>query len=1095
MSKIDDKFIDNLNDFTQALESLVDLLKEQSKISPTDVVNKMLDNLDAEKLQQIVSNIDAIKEKTVQINDNTEKILKEVQAIKSAKESGLAGQIESPKAKNTIVEGVKTILLIAGGVLAIGLAFKIVGKVDFLSVIALSVATYTMAVTFEKIAKIEGLTPKKALLVAGIMVIMAGAVTISGFLLSAMPNMTIPTIMSVFVVTAAMTLAIWGIGKALDKFHLTDMPKYLMLPTILPLMAIGIVAAGFILKEMPTIGWPQLMSAALVGLAMIPTAFAYSLIVKGLKNTSIPNVIMAALSIPLMAQGIVWAGEILSGMPSISFTQLLSTLEVGIALIPTAIVFAIIVKQLKDVSVGDLLKAGLSIPIIAAAIVASAYIFTLMPDVDGGKVVLGSWAIGLSIIALLPTYIAFAKFGIQLKDVAMGSVGILLIAATIMASSWILSIGKYENGPPLDWTLGVGLALILFTPAVVILGLIAMSGIGFAALALGALATLMIAATIVATSYILSVGEYSKFPSLDWALGVGLSMTGFGLAALALGVIILGSFGLGLLALAAGCDATLMIAQCIVDASKILATGTWGLYPSPEWAGGVGGAIMAFATALQTISSIGGFMGFGGMEPEEFVDFVKNCSNAIIAAAGEFALNIGNFDLKNVPKKEWAEGVGGAIAAFSNAIAALDDVDSDLWEDEEKFANVVKTLSKGIISAAEVFNLNKIPFTTTNIPGEDWVKGVGGAITSFATSIKALDDVDSDLWEDEGAFSMAIKNLGKGIIDSAIMFNSNPGIYLLENVPGKEWVAGVKDSFVGFAEIAKNTDLEDASDNSDYMVNIAESIVKVSENLKGGFFTTFPSKEWGIGVSTTLIGIISVLKTLDEGILTNLSVLSAVQNGINKLSFWLFFQESMFTKTYSKGGILDKIGSSIKRLIVDLPKKSDVEGIGQLVDNLRDLDDIMGIKFYFKIDLLAGSISTLSDAINDLSGDKINQLVRLSQGMQLMSLIDEAKLASVLSVIKDKKSEISSILGDGGVGSVFDSFMSNLRGGGETTTAGGKSVGSTITSKTKVADGTSKTEEQLTTLIDHVISIDTNIKSIAEPMAKEFNSHPENVEK
>ena len=89
MSKIDEKFINNLNNFSVALENIVELLKEQAKLNPTDVVNKLAENLDAEHIQQISNDLEEVKDRTVYISDNTDKILKEVQAANKGKEAGM----------------------------------------------------------------------------------------------------------------------------------------------------------------------------------------------------------------------------------------------------------------------------------------------------------------------------------------------------------------------------------------------------------------------------------------------------------------------------------------------------------------------------------------------------------------------------------------------------------------------------------------------------------------------------------------------------------------------------------------------------------------------------------------------------------------------------------------------------------------------------------------------------------------------------------------------------------------------------------------------------------------------------------------------
>ena len=84
MAKIDEKFIRNLNNFSIALENIVEILKEQSKVNPTDVVNQLAENLDAENIQKISQDLEEVKEKSVYIADNTDKILKEVKTINKA---------------------------------------------------------------------------------------------------------------------------------------------------------------------------------------------------------------------------------------------------------------------------------------------------------------------------------------------------------------------------------------------------------------------------------------------------------------------------------------------------------------------------------------------------------------------------------------------------------------------------------------------------------------------------------------------------------------------------------------------------------------------------------------------------------------------------------------------------------------------------------------------------------------------------------------------------------------------------------------------------------------------------------------------------
>lgn len=1174
MSKLDDKFVQNLQRFSDSLDELVGLLKAQAKIAPTDVVNKLLDNLDGEKIATIIQDLGTIKNHTEKINTNTEKILKEVQNIKTAKEGGMAATLGSPQAKNTVAEGVKSILLISVGVLALGLAFKIVGKVDFLSVIALASATYVIALTFEKIAKIDNLSPKKVLLISMSMVLMAGAIALSGYLLNSMPNMNVMSIVTVFVVTTAMTIALYGMSKALQHFKVTDWPKFLMLPSLLPLMALGIVGAGLILQNMPIIGWKTALSAGLVGIAMIPVALAMSLITKNLKNTNPVDVLMAAGMIPLMAGAIVVAGLILSQTPDIGWKTVLSAIQIGVALVPAAVVFAILTKSLKDVSWAQLLKATAAAVLISMAIVAAGMILQLTPDVST-KLVLNSWAIALAVLPFATLIWGINKLGLNLGAITTGAVGVVIISTAIMISSWILSVGNYDNYPSLGWSIGTGLALIAFSAPLIVLGLVAMTGIGLGALALGGLAVAMVAATIVATSYILGAGNYGNpvpldwtlqtalamlvfsppilllgaialtgiglvalmlgslavcmvaativetakilaggtyenYPTLGWSLGVALAMSAFALPSLALGVIILASFGLGLKALQLGLASSLMVAETLVAAAEILGQGNYSVYPSIEWAAGVGGAIMAFATALKEISNIGKVLGIfgGGLKPEEFTDFITTCAGAIIVAANEFAKNKVAFDPKNVPGKEWAEGVGGSVMAFATALKDISSIGESFLGGggmtAGQFATAIGTLSHGIVAAGLIFSKYKGTFNKDGVPGKEWVEGVGGSVMAFATALKDINEVGKGFFGEGGMtadqFKAAVSMLAYGIIHVGRLFIV-PGIFKSENVPTKEWVAGVGGAITTFAKALADLNKIDSDLWSKpgvfegAMRRIVFTIIQTGKqfNAKGVSFKmdNMPSIAWTEGLGAVL-DVFARLKLSDDNV-TSAQNIPKIINQLGGLSRWLAFQQKLYPELYSVGGYMDQMAGGLQRLIEQLPKNESVEGIGNLVTYLQEFNKVINLGIVDSIVLLSNAITTLGAAINNLSNDKIDQLLKLTQGMQLLALIDETKLAGVLTVIRDKKSELTSIMDSGGLGSIFDQFIRTLSG-----TAGGPkssraaSAGD-ISRSGPMVEKRSRSEEQLDTLIGVVKNIDTNIAA-GNSNSKTYDGTPENVE-
>jgi hypothetical protein len=87
--------------------------------------------------------------------------------------------------KNTskIKDGLSTIVLIASGILSIGMAFKVIGRVDIPSVLALSLALPIIALSFQKISEI-GLKPSDVVNVSLLIVGIMTSISISSMILS-----------------------------------------------------------------------------------------------------------------------------------------------------------------------------------------------------------------------------------------------------------------------------------------------------------------------------------------------------------------------------------------------------------------------------------------------------------------------------------------------------------------------------------------------------------------------------------------------------------------------------------------------------------------------------------------------------------------------------------------------------------------------------------------------------------------------------------------------------------------------------------------------------------------------------------------------
>ena len=73
MSKIDEKYIENLQAFTSALNEIVEMMKEQQKTDKSDVVNEALKNI-PDNLHLIVENLKEINARSKNIKTDTSNI-------------------------------------------------------------------------------------------------------------------------------------------------------------------------------------------------------------------------------------------------------------------------------------------------------------------------------------------------------------------------------------------------------------------------------------------------------------------------------------------------------------------------------------------------------------------------------------------------------------------------------------------------------------------------------------------------------------------------------------------------------------------------------------------------------------------------------------------------------------------------------------------------------------------------------------------------------------------------------------------------------------------------------------------------------------
>jgi hypothetical protein len=497
-----------------------------------------------------------------------------------------------------------------------------------------------------------------------------------------------------------------------------------------------------------------------------------------------------------------------------------------------------------------------------------------------------------------------------------------------------------------------------------------MSGVGALAILAGAGMVLIVAGTIMATSHILAGGNYGNYPPLSWSASVALSMGAFTAGMVVLGALIIGTFGLGGLMLAAGSEAVLTIADTIVQASHILEKGKYTGGPTWNWAGGIALALGAFAPVygMMMANSILSIFGGGGVGPDDFAQAIRTISQGIVDAAWFFANNESAF-VKG-PSKEWAEGIGTAIGAFAPVYKVL--ADNSGWMASgvsvEDMAKAIMTISQGIVDAAKFFAENKSPFEEGNYPSEKWGKGVGAALNAFAPVFKALS-------EDTGWFTSGdevIGNMLNGIkyITSALV-SSGKDFFgagdIWGSYPSDQWASGVKSTVVGFMDIFQT--IEDRGLTMTRFTMYSMILRGAISNISSAAAILFASQKF-FQFKLDASWVMNLAK--------NVLPYAAITQQIDKM---LGFDEKATLKT---GGFMG-FGESVKSTTVR--KMKDVSIINRIVSQMIDTARILFYNqkyFKFKLD---------SDWVKNLSGSVIGY-AKLVQQLDTMLGFDVKKTIS-----------------------------------------------------------------------------------------------------
>ena len=737
--------------------------------------------------------------------------------------------------KMSLLGGVKAVLFMPLVLLAISTAIalssyalsmvKPIGIFQAMSAIMIAGVFSVLAFGLGKLIRgFRGIDPVTAYAAAKMMpIVLIGVIAlfpIASYLLSAIKPIGFFQALTAIMIAGVFTILSFGVGKIISAFRginpATALTAAAIMPVVFIALSFSIMMASYFLGNVKVIGIFQALTAIAISIVFVALSFGLAKILPAFRRLSTADVARATIAMPAIFTALSFAIMIssyfISAVKPIGFAQFLTALGISILFVGFAFATKLVVKGLRGVTTAKTISAMKTLLIVATTIAIASFIVALTPEIPLKKVIqfgLLGVGLGLTTIAMAIAIKTIKKIGVSVKDVLTGGLIILGIATTIAISSIILNIGRYEKYPSWKWAVGVGLTLVAFGLAAVVLGSIAMSGVGALAILAGLASILAIAGTIVLVDKIIAVGKYDKYPGLKWGLGVGASMVGFGLSALALGTAIVATGGLGAIAIAAGLLAVIGIAETVVKVDKVIAKGSYTKYPGVRWILGVGASMLGFGLAALALgTAIVATVGIGAIAIKSGLWAIEGIAKTVVKT--DKILSTGSYT--KYPAAGWILGVGASMVGFGLAAITLGGVivgTLGLGGLAIKAGlSAVESIAKTIVKTDKILSAGSY----TKFPDAKWAFTVGGIITAFSTAVLLLGAVSSG--------GGLMQKLSLGLVKNPI----NSGI--------------------------------------DAIKQIAKAIVDVDKILAQGSYTKGPNPEWAKGISSTLGAFTPIYKML-----------------------------------------------------------------------------------------------------------------------------------------------------------------------------------------------------------------------------------------
>lgn len=272
-------------------------------------------------------------------------------------------------------------------------------------------------------------------------------------------------------------------------------------------LSLAVAMSSWALQTIIEVDPKKLFTAFLIGITLIPISFAFALIAKSLKKANLKQLLLASAAIPLIAIGLSLAAHIFNLMLPDTYKAPPTdwVLLTGFTVAVFAGAFYLVGKAVKGLNLGQMIFAALAIPLIAIAVVGTAFVLQMLGNVSDFIAPEPEWVLKAG-LALLVFSLPFAiiamvigKFNLGFKALGLAILGVIATSLAIVGVAYIFQLLTNVTdfiAPPADWVTASATAIFLMAVPLMAIGLIAQSGGGAVALGLGLLGVVLTAVAI-----------------------------------------------------------------------------------------------------------------------------------------------------------------------------------------------------------------------------------------------------------------------------------------------------------------------------------------------------------------------------------------------------------------------------------------------------------------------------------------------------------------------------------------------------------------------------------------------------------------------